>query len=116
PQRIHAVRESMRLQLATALQEDWAWAFETHHDTGAYRPDPVSTGRRALTGTALLMLCLAAQTSGDAIWPGKAYQRFKDAGNMTDRFNALSALVHSNAALAKPALERFHALFKHEPL
>ena len=116
PQRIHAVRESMRLELATTLQADWAWAFDTYSDTGAYRPDPVSTGKRALSGTALLMLCLAAQASGDTVWPGKAYQRFKDAGNMTDRFNALSALVHSDAALAKPALERFHALFKNEPL
>ncbi len=116
PQRIHAVRESMRLQLATALQADWEWAFETHRDTGAYRPDPVSCGRRSLAGSALLMLCLAAQASGDTVWPGKAYQRFKDAGNMTDRFNALSALVQSGADLAKPALERFHTMFKHEPL
>ncbi len=116
PQRIHAVRESMRQQLADSLQADWAWAFETYGDTGAYRPDPVSTGQRALTGSALLMLCLAARTSGDTVWPGKAYQRFKDAGNMTDRFNALSALVHSGAELAKPALERFHSLFKNEPL
>ncbi len=116
PQRIHAVRESMRQQLATALQTDWAWAFDTYGDTGAYRPDPVSSGKRALAGTALLMLCLAARTSGDTVWPGKAYQRFKDAGNMTDRFNALSALVHSGAELAQPALERFHAMFQAEPL
>lgn len=116
PQRIHAVRESMRQQLAEALQADWAWAFDTYSATGAYQPDPISSGRRALTGSALLMLCLAARTSGDTVWPGKAYQRFKDAGNMTDRFNALSALVHSGAELAKPALERFHALFKSEPL
>ncbi len=116
PQRIHAVRECMRLQLAQSLQADWAWALETYGDTGAYRPDPVSSGKRALAGSALLMLCLAAQVSGDTIWPGKAYQRFKDAGNMTDRFNALSALVHSGAELAKPALERFHTLFKNEPL
>ena len=116
PQRIHAVRESMRLQLATALSADWVWAYETYQDTGAYQPDPISTGKRSLSGTALLMLCLAAQAKGDTVWPGKAYQRFKDAGNMTDRFNALSALVHSNADLAKPALERFHALFKSEPL
>lgn len=116
PQRIHAVRESMRQQLALALQADWEWAYETHQDTGAYRPDPVSAGRRSLTGLALLMLCLAARSTGDTVWPGKAYQRFKVAGNMTDRFNALSALVHSGAALAQPALERFHAMFKNEPL
>jgi aminopeptidase N len=116
PQRIHAVRETMREQLAEALQTDWAWAFDAHQDNGAYRPDPVSTGRRALAGLALTMLCLAARASGDAVWPGKAYQRFKDAGNMTDRFNALSALVVSGQPLAQDALVRFHAMFKGEAL
>ncbi|KQP43394.1 aminopeptidase [Pseudorhodoferax sp. Leaf274] len=116
PQRIHAVREAMRAQLATALFDDWQWAYEEHRDNGAYQPDPRSSGRRALAGLALAQLCLAARSSGDTVWPGKAYQRFKDAGNMTDRFNALSALVASAHALATPALERFHALFKDEAL
>ncbi|MEQ1659413.1 MAG: DUF3458 domain-containing protein, partial [Hylemonella sp.] len=116
PQRVHAVRESMRQQLALELRHDWAWAYEEHQATGAYRPDAVSSGRRALTGLALTMLCLAARETGDVIWPGKTYQRFKDAGNMTDRFNALGALVNSGHELAAPALERFHALFKDEAL
>ena len=116
PQRVHAVREAMRAQMATALQPDWQWAFETHQDTGAYQPDPVSSGRRALTGLALSQLCLAARASGDTVWPGRALQRFKDASNMTDRFNALSALVSSGSDLAGPALARFHAVFKDEAL
>jgi aminopeptidase N len=116
PQRIHAVRETMRAQLAEALFEDWQWAYEEHRDNGAYQPDPRSSGRRALAGLALAQMCLAARKSGDTVWPGKAYQRFKDAGNMTDRFNALSALVASAHELAAPALQRFHALFKDEAL
>lgn len=35
---------------------------------------------------------------------------------MTDRFNALTALVASGSELAAPALARFHAMFKDEPL
>jgi aminopeptidase N len=116
PQRVHAVREAMREQLALALSADWQWAFDAHKDTGAYRPDAASSGRRALAGLALSQLCLAAKKSNDVTWPGRAYQRFKDAGNMTDRFNALSALVSSNHELASPALRRFHALFKDEAL
>jgi len=116
PQRVHAVREAMRAQLAVALQPEWEAIWEQHHDTGAYRPDAISAGRRALSGLALSMLCLAARSSGDVVWPGKAYQRFKDASNMTDRFNALTALVYSGHALAEPALARFHALFKDEAL
>jgi aminopeptidase N len=116
PQRIHAVRESMREQLATALHADWERAYEGNSDSGAYSPDPVSSGRRALAGLALTHLCLAARTGGDTVWPGRAYQRFKDASNMTDRFNALAALVSSGSNLAQQALQRFHAMFKNEPL
>jgi aminopeptidase N len=116
PQRIHAVREAMREQLAQALSDDWAWAYEAHRENGAYRPDPVSSGRRALAGLALTHLCLAARHSRDTVWPGKAYQRFKDAGNMTDRFNALAALVSSGHELAAQALQRFHTMFSNEPL
>jgi len=116
PQRVHEVREAMKLNLALALREDWARLYEAHADTGAYRPDPLSSGRRALAGLALAQLCLAANTDGQPLWPGKAYQRFKDAGNMTDRLNALLALVHSGHALAEPALQRFHALFQDDEL
>jgi|CXWL01.1.fsa_nt_gi aminopeptidase N len=116
PQRIHAVREAMRVQLATALHADWHWAFENHSNNGAYRPDANSAGRRALAGLALHQLCLAASQSADPIWPAAAYQQFKDAGNMTDRFAALSALVHTGHALAPLALSSFHTLFKNEAL
>jgi len=116
PQQVHAVREAMRDQLAQALQADWAWAYEMHLVLGAYSPDAVSAGRRALSGMALTMLCIAARTSGEVVWPGKAYQAFKLANNMTDRFNALSALVVSGHPLAKEALATFHALFKDEAL
>ena len=116
PQRIHAVREAMRIQLAVALANDWQWALETHSDNGAYRPDPVSSGRRALAGMALTNLCLAARENGDTVWPGKALQRFKDADNMTDRANALHALINTGHELGVPALARFHTLFKDDEL
>lgn len=116
PQRIHAVREAMRQQLAVALTGDWQQVYEANQGTGAYTPDPTSSGRRALAGMALSQLCLAAMTTGDTVWPGKTLQRFKDAGNMTDRFNALSALVSSGHPLAAQALAKFHAMFKDEAL
>lgn len=116
PQRIHEVREGLKLQLAHALHEDWAWAYEHHQDTGGYSPDPVSAGRRALTNLALSMLVLHDTVRGNPIWTGKAFQRFKDAANMTDRLGALAALVHAHSDLAQAALDRFHALFKDEAL
>ena len=116
PQTVHHVHEAMRQQLATDLQEDWAWAYAQNSNTGAYTPDAISAGKRALAGHALLMLCVAARASGDTVWPGKTLQRFKDAGNMTDRYNALSALVVSGSPLAAGALQSFHAMFKNDDL
>ncbi|MDP4734665.1 MAG: aminopeptidase N, partial [Limnohabitans sp.] len=116
PQRVHALRENMRLTLATALQADWQWAWDAHKHNGAYTPDTKSSGRRALAGLSMTMLCVAAVHSGDAVTPGRVFQQFKDAGNMTDRFNALSALVVSGHALAQDALALFHKMFQHEAL
>jgi aminopeptidase N len=116
PQRIHAVREAMLAQLARDLRDDWAWAFESHQASGAYRFEPVAAGQRALSNLALAMLCLDAAKTGDAVWPGRAYQRVKDAANMTEGLGALCALVHSHAELAERALVLFHTRFKHEAL
>jgi aminopeptidase N len=116
PARIHAVREAMRLQLAQALRDDWAWAWEAHQVAGGYSPDAVSAGRRALANLALTMLCLDATARGDAVWQGRAYQRFKDAGNMTEREGALVALLEAHSEMADLALQRFHDLFKADAL
>jgi aminopeptidase N len=89
PQRIHAVRELMRRQLAARLHADWEWAFEAPPGARRLPPDAAQSGRRALANLALAMLVPARRAQGDPVWPGRAYQRVKDAGNMTDRLGAL---------------------------
>jgi aminopeptidase N len=116
PQQIHAARESMRAQLARSLHADWVVAWEQNSQTGGYQPDPVSCGRRALANLALANLVLDGVAHGESLWQGKALQRFKDAGNMTDRLGALAALVHGRSSLAGTALERFHTSFSSEAL
>ncbi|MCV2349144.1 aminopeptidase N [Paucibacter sp. Y2R2-4] len=116
PQAIHAVVDAAQKQLAQALREDWIAAFEANQVKGGYTPDPVSSGKRSLANLALSMLVMDAPRAGDTVWPGRAYQRFKDAGNMTDRLGALSALVNNHAELAEAALERFYELFKQDAL
>jgi aminopeptidase N len=110
PQRIHAVRESWRARVAARLHADWFWAYEQHQVREGYRPTVAQSGRRALANLALGHLVLHAVQHGDEVWPGRAYQRFKDAGNMTERLGAIAALVDAQSPLAAPALERFHAL------
>lgn len=116
PRHIHTLRESLRLQLAQALRHEWQIAFEKHQTQGAYSPDPISCGKRALANLSLSMLCLDATARGDLTWPGRALQRFKDAHNMTDRLGALQALLACRSPLADQALDRFYTLFVSEPL
>ncbi|MBB2484392.1 aminopeptidase N [Mitsuaria sp. WAJ17] len=116
PQEIHDAVEAAHMQLAAELADDWAAAYEANQVKAGYEPSPVQSGQRALANLALAMLVLNATRNGDSVWPGRAYQRFKDATNMTERLGALAALVNAHAELAEPALQRFHALFKHEAL
>ncbi|MDR0478790.1 MAG: aminopeptidase N, partial [Burkholderiaceae bacterium] len=116
PQRIHAVLSAMERQLAHALQLDWEQTWHACRDNGAYQPEPVAAGRRALAALALRMLCRAAAETGDPVWPGRAYQLAKDAHNMTERMAALGALVHAGHLLAVQALERYYVRLRTEPL
>jgi aminopeptidase N len=109
PQRIHTVREQWRALLADRLQDHWVWAYEAHEVREGYSPSPSQAGRRALANLALSLLCLHAVRVGDSVWPGRAHQRFKDAGNMTDKLGAITALVDSHSGLVAAALQRFHA-------
>jgi aminopeptidase N len=109
PQRIHAVRTQWRALLAEQLHADWLWVWDSQPAPAGYSPEHGQTGQRALANLALKMLCLQAVRHGDATWPGRAYQRVKDGGNMSDRLSALEALVESHAGLADAALERFQA-------
>ena len=78
-------------QLARALRADWAWAFEAHQVDRRLlaRPGVVGPPRARQPGAGDALPRRRAQR-GDAVWPGRAYQRFKDAGNMTDRQGALT--------------------------
>ena len=116
PQAVNRVREAVLDHLAQALHADWLWAFEAHQVHEGYRPEGRQVGQRALANLALAMLVREAQRTGDAVWPGRAYQRTKDASNMTDRLGAVEALAAVHAELAQPALDRLYAAFRHDPL
>ncbi len=116
PQRIHTVREQWRALLAERLHADWVWAFETHQVQGAYSATAAQAGQRALANHALHLLCGHAVRHGDTVWPGRAYQRFKDAANMTDQRAAVSALLDAHSPLADTALEHFYTLARHDAL
>ncbi len=122
PLKVHLVREKMREELSLALFKDWEWAYHSNHQTGAYSPDPLSCGRRALSGLALSHLCLAESLLTEnsdtpkGAWARVATKDFEHADNMTQRMHALNALMSCGNPEAKNALDEFYRLFKNDAL
>jgi len=122
PVKVHEVREKMREELAVALFADWDWAYHSNHQTGSYSPDPLSCGKRALSGLALSQLCLAESLKNKNsseqhdTWAHIAFRDFEHADNMTQRMHALNALMSCGHPKAKDALDLFYKLFKNDPL
>ncbi|MDO9219326.1 MAG: DUF3458 domain-containing protein, partial [Lacisediminimonas sp.] len=112
PQAIHSARQFMRLQLARALRPELEQVYEANATPGAYSPDAASAGKRGLRNVALSYLA----ELDDEIAHAMARQQSDDAGNMTERIAALSALVNSNAAVRDAALARFYEDFRDDPL
>jgi aminopeptidase N len=122
PLKVHLVREKMREELSLALFKDWEWAYHSNHQTGAYSPDPLSCGRRALSGLALSHLCLAESLHTEnsdtpkGAWARVATKDFEHADNMAQRMHALNALMSCGNPEAKNALDEFYRLFKNDAL
>ncbi|WP_322107083.1 aminopeptidase N [Paraburkholderia sp. J41] len=117
PAAVHAARQFVRKQLATALKADWLAAYERHLTPGPYEPTPEAAGRRGLKNLALSYL---SELDDPAEALRLAKSQYDAANNMTDRAAALSALLNAQAAagsdVARAALEDFYARFEKEPL
>jgi aminopeptidase N len=112
PDAIHTARKALRQAIGQAIQIDALATYKTLQSTSAYEPDAASSGRRSLRNA---MLDLVLTSDPNAHGP-LAYQQFRSANNMTDRFAALSLLTLSGAKERDDALERFEQQFVANPL
>lgn len=112
PQAIHGARQFLRKALAQALRADWRAAYEAHVVTGAYTPDALSAGKRALKNIALSYLAELDDHDGHALMQ----RQYDNANNMTDRLAALSAFANSSAPGRDFALAQFYREFEHDAL
>jgi aminopeptidase N len=110
PQAIHLARQFMRGAIGRRLQEDLRAQMDANRTPGPYSPDAASAGKRGLKNLCLSYLGAACLDLD------RAAAQFEAADNMTDRFAALTALVHGEAPAADAALERFYRDFEHEAL
>ena len=112
PQAIHRARRALRAHLAQALRNDLLATYHANHTPGAYRPDPLPAGRRALRNNALGYL----SELNDGATHKLMQDQLDHASNMTDRIAALSAMVHHGAPGVEQALDEFYADFEGEAL
>ena len=100
PAAIHTARRTLRRTLAEALNTELTRAYHDNQTPGAYSPDAVSAGKRALKNIALGYLVETEAPEALAL----AEQQYARATNMTDRMGALSAMVTSYAPGREAAL------------
>ena len=112
PAAVHEVRFAMRRFLAERLQADFRRGYEVFTTPGPYRPDAVSSGRRALRN-----LCLAfLMDLGDEPSRRMCLAQLDGADNMTDAMAALTAFANCDCSERRPALDAFYAKWQDEPL
>jgi aminopeptidase N len=112
PDAIFAARAGLRALIGTKLRAPLFDHYRRLSESGRYRPDPVSAGRRALRNTCLDLL--VATRSHDAV--SLATRQYHAADNMTDRMAALLTLSLCDTPERTAALEGFHARYQGEPL
>jgi aminopeptidase N len=116
PLAIHLARQFVRADIGARLRSELLAQYHANRTPGEYSPDAESIGKRALKNLALAYLCAAPDAESLAL----AKTQFDQAGNMTDRVAALSALVHARSAgageVADAALQSFYDEFQGEAL
>src|SRR6266850_683102 len=109
PDLLHSARDALRLALAQALKDELLSEYEKLRVAGAYSPDAVSAGKRALRNLCLGFLSELGMS-------GRAYEQLQQADNMTDAMAALSCLANLDCPERQPALDAFYEKWQHEPL
>ena len=110
PTAIAQVRDALFGALAHALEHEWLDTYERLASDAPYSPDAASTGRRALRNLALAYLV----ETGAPAHLARARSQYVHAGNMTDRFAALSVLA--DAGMAAAELADFYARYANDAL
>jgi aminopeptidase N len=107
PDAIYLARKGLQNAIAQRLAGDLPMLLGEFAPSGAFAPQAVPAGRRALHG---VLLGLSARLDGGVL----AAQAFDAAGNMTDSIAALSALVNVGAGDA--ALMQFYTRWRGDRL
>jgi aminopeptidase N len=112
PTAIHEARRFVQKTLATELKETFLAVYYTNQDTGPYRVDQASVGRRSLKNTCLAYLMELEEPGIRKL----CTEQYRTAGNMTDTVTALATLANTDCPEREGALASFHEKWKDDPL
>ena len=112
PQLLRVVREQALRQLLVAHRDQLARRYASYTNTGDYSLDPVAVGRRRLAHGCLALLMLEP----DQTLLDRCLRQYQQAGNMTDRLAAFTALVDSDNPLREQIREDFYRQWQQYPL
>ncbi|WP_404710987.1 aminopeptidase N [Sphingomonas sp. MMS24-J13] len=111
PEKIAAVREALRADIGTTLEDDWRDAYARSR-ANRFEYTPTAKGARRMHTVALGYLA----ASGAQDTARLAYEQFAAADNMTDRQGALGVLANGTAAERETALDEFYQRYRQDPL
>jgi aminopeptidase N len=109
---IHAVRDMARVAIGTALTAELRATYDRLTDTGPYRIDGTSIGRRSLRNACLAYLAADGNAEGIA----RAKAQFDAAQNMTDVLSAMATLSAIDCPERHDVLDAFHARWRGDDL
>ncbi len=102
---VRQARDSIRSELGLRLMSELERIWMASRETGAYRPDPAGTARRALRYAALQLMLFGNAEKGIAA----AVAELDAPHSMSAEIGALSALVQIECDARELQLARFHA-------
>ncbi len=112
PTAIHEARRFMQRTLAAELKETFLAVYYTNQDTGPYRVDQASVGRRSLKNTCLSYLMELDEPGIRKL----CMEQYRSAENMTDEITSLATLANADCPERIEALESFYEKWKDDPL
>jgi aminopeptidase N len=112
PDAVFAARAALRAAVGEHLTGPLFDYYRRLSESGPYRPDAASAGRRMLRNTCLDLLVATHRPEAISL----ATRQYQAADNMTDRMAALSALSLCDVPERAAALDDFYARYADDPL